>query len=249
MCFSAGTSLVTFSISLICFGYLLYYGIKKNNNYDIFASIVVILIGLMQLIEYFLWKNQDCSLNINNHNWSLMIMVLLALQPVVTCMAYKFLFKGATIVLNNIISCICFIYLIFTVYLVYFLNKTKLCSKPSKKSCRLEWAPFKELTAFTKLNHIECTYNNFYKFIMFVIFFAFYFFLFGYSFGWYDTLIKGKFFEGYIKYPVRYSILPITYIYSVIYSYYKEGINWVDIFGSFWCFNAVAFGIVSILHI
>ena len=214
MCFSAGTSLVTFSISLICFGYLLYYGIKKNNNYDIFASIVVILIGLMQLLEYFLWKNQDCSLNINNHNWSQMIMVLLALQPVVTCMAYKFLFKGASMILNNIIFFLCFIYVIFTVYLVYFLNKIKLCSKPSKNSCRLEWAPFKEL----KL--VDFTYNNLYKFILFVIFFAFYFLLFGYSFGWYDTLLKGKFFEGYIKYPVRYSILPITYIYSVIFAHY-----------------------------
>ena len=249
MCFNAPTSLVTFSISLLCFGYLLYYGIKKNNNYDIFASIVIILIGLMQLIEYFLWTNQDCSLNINNHVWSVMIMVLLALQPIVTCAAYKFLFKGGSKILNNIIIFMCFIYVNFTVYLVYFLNKKKLCSKPSKNSCRLEWAPFKELTEFIKLKQVDDTYNNLYKFILFVIFFAFYFLLFGYSFGWYDTLLKGKFFEGYIKYPVRYSILPITYIYSVVYSYYQEGTNWVDIFGSFWCFNAVAFGVVSCLHI
>jgi len=249
MCFNATTSLLTFSISVLCFGYLLYYGIKKNNNYDVFASIVVILIGLMQLIEYFLWKNQNCSLNINNHFWSIMIMVLLALQPIVTCAAYKFLFKSANMILNNIMFVICFIYVIFTGYLVYFLNKKNLCSRPSNKSCRLEWGPFKELTVFTKLKQVDFTYNNLYKFILFVIFFAVYFLLFGYSFGWYDTLLKGKFFEGYIKYPVRYSVLPITYLYSLIYSYYQEGTTWVDIFGSFWCFNAVAFGIVSILHI
>ena len=247
MCFNATTSLVTFSISLICFGYLLYYGIKKNNNYDIFASIVVILIGLMQLIEYFLWKNQDCSLNINNHNWSLMIMVLLALQPVVTCMAYKFLFKGANMVLNNIIFFLCFIYIIFTVYLVYFLNKTRLCSKPSKNSCRLVWAPFKELTTLIKSDKLDFTSNNLYKIILFGIFLLFYFVLLGY--GLYDMVLKGKFWEGYIKYPVRYSILPVTYLYSLIYSYYKEGRNWVDIYGSFWCFNAVAFGVISCLHI
>jgi hypothetical protein len=247
MCFNATTSLVTFSISLICFGYLLYYGIKKNNNSDVVASIIVILIGLMQLIEYFLWKNQDCSLNKNNHVCSLMIMVLLALQPIVGCLTYKFLFKGASMILNNIIFFLCFIYVIFTVYLVYFLNKTRLCSKPSKKSCRLVWAPFKELTRLIKSDKLDFSSNNLYKFILFEIFFAFYFVLLGY--GLYDMVLKGKFWEGYIKYPIRYSILPVTYLYSLIYSYYKEGRNWVDIYGSFWCFNAVAFGVISCLHI
>ena len=65
MCYSETTSLVAFSISVICFSYLLYYGLKTDNKYDIFAAIVTILIGFMQLIEFFLWRNLT-NKNLNN---------------------------------------------------------------------------------------------------------------------------------------------------------------------------------------
>jgi hypothetical protein len=141
------------------------------------------------------------------------------------------------------------LYVFFTMYLLKFLNKLNLCSKPSVNSCRLVWAPFKALTPFKDLKTIRITYSNLYKFLLFVIFFAFYFFLFTYGFGLCDTLTKGKLFEGYIKYPIRYAILPITFIFALIYAINKEGMYWTDIFGSFWCFNAVVFGVVSVLHI
>ena len=67
MCFNATTSLITFTISLMSSIYLLYNGIYKNNKNDILFGILVILIGLMQLIEYFLWNNQKC--NKKNHRY------------------------------------------------------------------------------------------------------------------------------------------------------------------------------------
>ena len=43
MCFNQKTSLAAFSVSFVCFVYLLYYGITRKNNYDIFAAIFTLL--------------------------------------------------------------------------------------------------------------------------------------------------------------------------------------------------------------
>ena len=208
------------------------------------ASIAIILTGLMQLIEYFLWKNQECSRN--NHNLSLLIMILLASQVIVVSLLHVYLFDGTSKFVNTMIIAACLLYAFFTMYLVHFLNKMELCSTPSKNSCRLVWAPFKVLTPFIK-NVSNMTYTNLYKFVLFVIFLTFYFFLFLCATGiWYR---KGRLFEGHLRYPIRYAILPVTFIFACVYSVMKEGIHWTDVFGSFWCFNAVAFGVVSVLHI
>ena len=92
MCYNQTTSMVTFSISVICFTYLLYYGLKTDNNYDIFAAIVTILIGFMQLIEFFLWRSQDCSKT--NHFLSLLIIVLLYSQCIIGPLSSMFLFSS-----------------------------------------------------------------------------------------------------------------------------------------------------------
>ena len=88
MCFNSNTSLVAFIISVVCSVYLYMNGINKNNKCDLFFSVVVFLIGCMQLIEYFLWENQDCIKNRYNHIFSLFIMVLLTLQGIVLCIVY-----------------------------------------------------------------------------------------------------------------------------------------------------------------
>ena len=58
MCFNATTSAITFSIAIISSIYLYYRGYKINDKSAKFYSFLGILIGLMQLIEYFLWENQ-----------------------------------------------------------------------------------------------------------------------------------------------------------------------------------------------
>ena len=76
MCFDANTSLATFSISFLSAAYLY----NKNNKLDKFLAVVTILIGLMQLLEFFIWRNQQCSQI--NHMLSLLIIVLLTIQPI-----------------------------------------------------------------------------------------------------------------------------------------------------------------------
>jgi hypothetical protein len=242
MCYSETTSFVAFSISVICFVYLLYYGLKTNNKYDIFAAVVTMLIGFMQLVEYFLWGSQDCSQT--NHNVSLLILVLLYTQGIVATGTSMYLFssiKGNY--LSYFIIAVCILYTIFTIYTLKWLNQRRLCSKPTKNSCRLAWAPY---TVFFK------TFEGFMYFLTFSGFYSillYYYFLIQFvSFNKSFTKITANY-EPFNKYPIRYLFLPVTYFIALAYTLYHEGSNYIDILGSFWCFSAVGFGIVSCLHI
>ena len=234
MCYNATTSLVTFSISLFCFISLVYYGIKYKNNDDIFAGIFTILIGNMQLVEYFLWKNQSC--NDKNHFWSLLIIVTLFLQGIIGSISHIWIFNSKFNYSSQFMSFLFFtglLYTLFTLYQLNWLNQYKLCSKPSETSCRLVWAP-----------HSLMAHDNYGR-ILFGIQLFFYFFLLLFLFG----LFGGTFLK--TKYPVRYSILPVSFVIALLYSATKIGsmTDSADIFGSTWCFMAVAFGVVSLLHI
>jgi hypothetical protein len=241
MCYNQTTSLVAFSISVICFVYLLYYGFTNNNKYDIFAGVVIILIGSMQLIEYFLWRSQDCS--ITNHNLSLAIIVLLYAQCVIGPLVAMNLFstiKGNY--LSYFIIFMCIIFTVITYYTLKWLNKQKLCSRPSHNSCRLVWAPY------------DVFQKSFKGLFYFSAFSSFYCLLFYYTFLIQFVNISKNFTQISInnviyKYPIRYLFLPVSYIFALIYALYYEGKNYLDILGSFWCFSAVAFGIISCLHI
>jgi hypothetical protein len=229
MCFNATTSMITFAIASVCSIYLLYNGLTTHNKYDVYFSIVVLLVGAMQFIEYMLWKNQTCSST--NHFWSLMILVLLTLQNIIAFVAYTMLFAHSQSI-HQIMSGICILFVFIASYLVYVFNQTLQCSKPSKNSCRLEWSPFKPskhdflIRIFTLLYLGLMVYNG----------------------GFVDHVLY-KPFAGYSKYPVRFSIVPLTFILSIVYSYWTEGERWVDIYGSVWCFSAISLGVVSCLHL
>jgi hypothetical protein len=108
-------------------------------------------------------------------------------------------------------------------------NILPLCSRPEKHTNRLIWSPMKYL-------FLEQSY----------LFLFFYFCLIYLC----SFLIPSlwKFF------PVRSIVLPVTFIaatiYSLIYGNKESSIGILsDIFDSTWCFLAVGFGIVSVLHI
>jgi hypothetical protein len=207
----------------------MYIGLKHNNKYDIYAAILTILIGGMQLIEFGLWRSQDCSYM--NHKISLFIIFYLYLQVIIiSIVSIKFFATTSSNILSYFIIFACIIFTLLIIYILNWLNKKKLCSKPSINSCRLVWAPF------------SIMYKNSSGIILLALFLFFYFLLACYS-------IAIQSIKGALQYPLRYSILPITYMVSLIYSIMTEGKYFVDIVGSFWCFNAIAFGIVSCLHI
>lgn len=242
MCYNQTTSMVTFSISAICFSYLLYYGLKTDNKYDIFAAIVTILIGFMQLLEFFLWRSQDCSKT--NHFLSLLIIVLLYSQCIIGPIAAMYLFsslKGNY--LSYFIIALCILFTVVTFFTLKWLNQQHLCSKPTINSCRLAWAPY---TAFLK------SLNGFVYFLSFSTLYAvLFYYAFFIQFLTFNKGFTQMFFNSEIfsKYKIRHLFLPISYLFAILYAVYYEGKNYMDIFGSFWCFSAVGFGIVSCLHI
>jgi hypothetical protein len=172
MCFNSTTSLITFIISITFSTLLLSLGIIKNQKTKILNSVVGYLIGLMQLIEYFLWKNQKCS-NLVNHYFTLLIPFILFLQPVVTSLFYLFLFKPIINLYIVILLIILICYTIYEIYLLNYLNKNYiLCSVPSKKNCRLIWDTdivFQYTTLKNKL--LGKLFYLFYYGIIFLLFF------------------------------------------------------------------------------
>lgn len=240
MCFDAKTSAITFSIAMVSSIYLYYRGTIKHDNIDKFFSIIVILIGLMQLLEYFIWKNQNC--NYINHKLSLLILVILTLQPILGSAWYYHLFHKNTIFPYHVYLLYSIVFSIFGIYLIYWLNKTQLCSKPTKKSCRLHWASYKKLSDHKPY------------FIIWSILYSVPWFCWLFDFSTWGY----KYFK---KYPIRFLFLPISFLITVLYILNKNNsidefiknpmmfTKYVDVWGSLWCFSAVFLGIVSILEI
>ncbi len=244
MCFNSNTSLVAFIISVACSVYLYMNGINKNNKCDLFFSVVVFLIGCMQLIEYFLWENQDCNNNGSNHNLSLLIMVLLTVQGIISCIVYYRLYPKNRYFNNTFVMFYLVIYSLFFVYMMNYLKNFKLCSAPSSKSCRLKWAPYDVLAK-----------NNMPMFIIHLALYAAAGIILGI-----ETLNNNL--ADVFKYKMRYAVLPIVFTLSILYVIFKEinlsmklfnnplfFLEYADVFGSVFCFSAVLLGIVSVLHI
>ena len=244
MCFNSSTSLVAFIISVACSAYLYYNGTVHNNKSDVFFSAVVFLIGSMQLVEYFLWENQKCDKT--NHIFSLFIVVVLTFQTIIWCLVYYYLYPKNRYFNNTIIMSYIFICICFFAYMMYYLKKFKLCSRPSATSCRLKWAPYELMAS-----------NNV---MMFFIHIALYSSL-GLIIG--VEIIRNHL-EDVFKYKMRYLFIPVAFILSSLYVLIKEinlSVNviknpysllflpYADVFGSVFCFSAVLLGIISVLHL
>jgi hypothetical protein len=245
MCFNATTSLVTFSISLFCFVYLLYFGLKKKDKNEIFVAVLTIVIGLMQLIEFFLWRNQTC--NRINHYLSLLVILLLFLQVVVMNILYIVLYPGKKVFFSdNFVILYLLVYFIFIIYVLNYLNKQYLCSRPTGHNCRLVW------DGMAKMN------NNFTMVVLFSLFYFSGMFIILLNSLWSNDLIT--------RYPLRYNFLFVTILIAFIYIFIKNNlgkkntsifknirklftITSEDAFGSVWCFLCVFIGIVGILKL
>jgi hypothetical protein len=234
MCFNQTTSLITFSISLVCFVYLLYYGITQNNKYDIYAAVITIMIGLMQLIEFFLWRNQTCLQT--NHYLSLSIILLFWLQVFITTCVYMALFGNTLGKWSKLIWTFIGAFTVLTLYLLHRLNREQLCSKPMNGSCRLVWSP------------IHTLMQTNYGILLMFIFSLFYSILVGSQGGIFYEILTGKISDTR-KYPLRHMFLSVTLVIAILYALIVKGKYAMDIFGTTWCFMAVGYGAVACLHI
>lgn len=226
MCFNSQTSLATFLLSSLLSCYLIFNGYLIKNNNDVFIGILSFTIGIMQLLEYFIWNNLDC--NIINHYLSLIIIFVLYLQPTISYFSYIYLFNNFK-PFNKYFIYVILLYSLFIIYLLYYFNNNyNLCSKPSKKSCRLVWSPY------------EIFSKTFYNIFLSSIFHLFYF---GIIFYIYSKREKNR------NISLTSIFLPFTFVIAFFYSFYFENINFNDIFGSVWCFMAVFLPLIYIIKI
>ena len=238
MCYNATTSATAFTISVLCSIYLIYSGNKTHNNQDIFAGIVTFMIGLMQLLEYVLWKNQDC--NWINKYASMFIPVVLYLQIIVFHIANKYLNNATSSAYDKVYIIMNILFAIYVICLLVWLSDQKLCSKPSTNSCRLVWAPFEKL-----LNYKYGSYNV--GWILLLLGFLFYI-QFGIPLNRLFYSQRSLSVHKY-NYPIRNIFPYITIIAALVYTIFTDGKRMSDTFGSMWCFLCVSYGIVSIMHI
>jgi len=133
MCYNQTISLLTFTIMAISTIYLIY----RNYPNDRWVAIVFISAGIMQLLEYFMWKDQSCGMN--NHLATIGALLLLLIQPIAILIgAYYF---GDLIIDRRKLSPIIWIYGIiigiFGINWINYASKKRLCSLPS--GIHLDW--------------------------------------------------------------------------------------------------------------
>ena len=147
MCINKETSIGSFTLCFVLSSFMLFRGIKNKNKTDIITGSLFISVSFIQLLEYFIWKNQECN-NINSV-FSILIIVLLLCQIIVFYISVlsQYKIKDITIHSAMFLAIIVFIYSI----IILIKNKEKLCSKPSKNSCRLEWDSMKYLYKNNKI--------------------------------------------------------------------------------------------------
>lgn len=133
MCYSTTISLLTFAIMIISTIYLFY----RNYPNDRWFSIIFISAGIMQLIEYFMWRNQSCGMT--NHIATILAFIVLLIQPIAVLIgAYYF---GDLIFDRKKLAPIIWIYgIIIGLFVIIGINygiKNRLCSLPNRK--HLDW--------------------------------------------------------------------------------------------------------------
>jgi hypothetical protein len=133
MCFNKNSSIVSYFTASLLAIILFNYGDKIDKHIALFSLVFI----QMQLVEYFMWKDQKCGSV--NHYASIFGNILLLLQPVSVIlfgiMLNTFSYPRKYLYILLLIT---IIPLIFTFYRYVNNTKRKLCTK-EQDSGHLEW--------------------------------------------------------------------------------------------------------------
>lgn len=134
MCYSAESSINSFVIGTICSIYLL----RSKNNYYKHVGLFFIFVVLIQLLEYFMWIDQDCGWL--NSFASRSVNLILGLQ-LYSIFLGGYLFNTLYIPKKylTIILFICTITLIYVSVYSFFDEELIWCTKPNENNS-LQWA-------------------------------------------------------------------------------------------------------------
>lgn len=197
---------------------------EKFNKTEIVTGIFIFVISLMQLVEYFLWKNMG-----NNPYSSYSIMFTLAFQVVAYFVAnYEFgllsygndnateeekaLSYTATATMSSMLLFLC-----VATYMLWNTNGMKLRTMSSTKTCRLLWAPLVDHGFYTNMATI----------------------------GFRVSYLASLALLSWIDYDwVGYLLFAMTLVPALSYTVvYQGGVT--AVYGSIWCFGIVVIGIAA----
>ena len=134
MCYSATISLLTFFAMAISTIFLMY----RNYPNDRWFAIVFISAGIMQLVEYFMWRNQYCGRM--NHLATIGAFLILLIQPIATIIG-EYFFGNLVINKKKLLPIIWIYGIIIGILAIIGINygmKNRLCSLPNGK--HLDWS-------------------------------------------------------------------------------------------------------------
>ena len=134
MCYNQTISFLTFAVMAISTIYLIY----RNYPNDKWVAIVFISAGIMQLVEYFMWRNQSCGLT--NHLATIGVFLILLIQPIAILIG-AYYFGDLVFILKNFVfknrNKLAPIIGIFGINWINYASKKRLCSRPS--GIHLDW--------------------------------------------------------------------------------------------------------------
>ena len=139
MCFSQNLSLAAFCFGILGSVLLLHFGNKKSTSTNKTIAYFFIFVALMQLVEYFLWADINCSTGFNRLG-AIIGPLLNHLQPIVLLILASLFLKSANIISSNIlitINALYFCYIIYQYY-KYITNTSNLCVKTNSQN-HLNW--------------------------------------------------------------------------------------------------------------
>lgn len=139
MCYSKDLSLSSLSFGIIASLMLLNFGNPQSANTNKAIGYFFLFVTLMQLVEYFLWIDIDCSNGFNKLG-SLLGPILNHLQPVVLLIVATIFLNPSNLISQSIVIPANVLYLIYSgyQYVKYLSTQTNLCVKTNECD-HLDW--------------------------------------------------------------------------------------------------------------
>lgn len=130
MCYSADLLLASFSFGIFACLMLINFGNKQSEATNKTIGYFFLFITLMQLVEYFLWIDIDCTSGLNKFA-SLLGPILNHLQPIVLLVIATIFLQPENLISPNIVIPANVLYLIYCgyQYVKYISDESNLCVK------------------------------------------------------------------------------------------------------------------------
>ena len=139
MCYSKDLSLLSLTFGITSSLTLIFFGNKQSSSTNKAIGYFYLFVSLMQLVEYFIWSDIDCTNGLNKFG-SFIGPILNHLQPVILLVLANIFIESSNIMGSDIIIPANILYLLYTIYKYYqyIQDSSNLCVKTN--SCgHLNW--------------------------------------------------------------------------------------------------------------